>query len=806
MRRRTVPMAVLICGFAVMTANANAQDFYEVFDVEPQPVLAQALRLEDALAFLGSQMAEGDIAALKALADDAPSEQTLKDVQHILDPYCLALVHINPESRVKVISGPATATLMQNGWRSFLVKVHNEAGSTAALQVTSPNGAPLLHRSTGAPNPQAENLLTLGEVAHRFLEIDLYSRRPLKPELSGLGLEYVVVQIYTRDAGQREAQIGFNVGQGTQDIGFRNEISVLFDCQPSIDVVFRVKDDDGSPTMASFVISDSVKRESPPAEGQRSDYRRSRATEFPKGSLLFESQTFEGVYPLPSRRVADVDEYPDLYFQPQVYRADGEHVSLPPGKYDVQYTRGPEYIPQSKTITVPGDGVTETEETFELKRWVHMKALGWYSADHHVHGGGCSHYESPSAGVQPEAMFRQALGEDLNVAMVLTWGPCWYFQKQFFEGGIHPLSRPDTVMRYDVEVSGFPSSHAGHLCLLRLTEDDYPGTTKIEEWPSWTQPVLEWGQKQGGVVGYSHSGWGLEPVEPTEDLPNYVMPKMDGIGANEYIVTVANGACDFISAGDTPLNWEMNIWYHTLNCGFRARISGETDFPCIYDERVGIARSYAPFDGELDFDAFCQKIKDGANYVSDGKSHIIDFNVDGVIAGEDGSELEVKKGSRVTVNAKVAAYLPVEQDDYAKRLQEAKWGVSPYWHIERARIDESRKVAVEMVVNGYPYGRTEIEADGAFHEIEFDHKLKHSSWVALRVLGSSHTNPVFVLVDGKPIRASKQSAEWCRAAVDQCWDKKLPRIEEDDQEAAKAAYDQARAAYDQIIAEAVDDK
>jgi len=43
-------------------------------------------------------------------------------------------------------------------------------------------------------------------------------------------------------------------------------------------------------------------------------------------------------------------------------------------------------------------------------------------------------------------------------------------------------------MRYDVEVSGFPSSHSGHLCLLRLKEDDYPGTSTIEEWPSWDLP------------------------------------------------------------------------------------------------------------------------------------------------------------------------------------------------------------------------------------------------------------------------------------------------------------------------------
>lgn len=78
-------------------------------------------------------------------------------------------------------------------------------------------------------------------------------------------------------------------------------------------------------------------------------------------------------------------------------------------------------------------------------------------------------------------MWRQALGEDLNIACVLSWGPCWYHQKDFFEGKVHPLSTGENLMRYDVEVSGFPSSHAGHLVLLRLKEDDYPGTRLIED-------------------------------------------------------------------------------------------------------------------------------------------------------------------------------------------------------------------------------------------------------------------------------------------------------------------------------------
>ena len=221
-----------------------------------------------------------------------------------------------------------------------------------------------------------------------------------------------------------------------------------------------------------------------------------------------------------------------------------------------------------------------------------MAKLGWYSADHHVHAAGCSHYESPEEGVKPEDMWRQIVGEDLNVGAVLGWGPSWYYQKQFFTGNTHPLSTKENVMRYDVEVSGFPSSHAGHVVLLNLREDDYPGTTKIEEWPSWTMPVFNWAKSQDAVTGYAHSGWGLEPIYKTKHLPHYIMPKMDGIGANEYIVTVTENVVDFFSAGDTPALWELNMWYHTLNCGFKTRLSGETDFPCIYDERVGFARSY----------------------------------------------------------------------------------------------------------------------------------------------------------------------------------------------------------------------
>ena len=50
-------------------------------------------------------------------------------------------------------------------------------------------------------------------------------------------------------------------------------------------------------------------------------------------------------------------------------------------------------------------------------------------------------------------------------------------------------------MRYDVEVSGFPSSHAGHLVLLRLKDQNYPGAKELEDWPTWDLPILQWATK-----------------------------------------------------------------------------------------------------------------------------------------------------------------------------------------------------------------------------------------------------------------------------------------------------------------------
>jgi hypothetical protein len=764
---------ILVILFAPLLLLAQQHDHAApavTVNVEPQPLLAQAMRLQEALSFSGNSLSATDAQRLKVLSNKPLTDETVKGVQAILDPYCLNVVTINPEGRVKVDRGAAKAVLVQGGWTSFLVKVHNEAGITAKLEAESPNGAKPYHSPSFGSRVEKKHELTAGQVANRFLEIQIYANRPLQPNLSGLKLEYAVVQIYSKEAGQREAEIGYHVGQGSQDIGFRNTTHILFEVKPAVKVKFQVKDQDGTPTIASFLITDSQEH----AAGK-----------------------FKGIYPLPSRRVAAYDEYPDFFFQPQIYRKDGEHVELPAGKYNVTFTRGPEYISQTKEITVPAN-VDSINVSFELKRWIQMSKLGWYSADHHIHAAGCSHYDSPTEGVDPKDMFRQTMGEDLNIAANLAWGPSWYHQKTFFTAKDHPLSNSKNIMRNDVEVSGFPSSHSGHIVLLRIKEDDYPGTTSIEQWPSWTAPVLSWAKSQGGVVGYAHSGWGLQPMQSTYKIPNYVIPKMDGIGANEYIVTVTENLVDFYSAGDTPAPWELNMYYHTLNCGFKPRLSGETDFPCITDARVGQARSYYKTDAPLNYDNYVAAIKSGRSYVSDGKSHIMDFAVNGKEAGVGNSEVSLNNAQSVAITAKVVAYLPAKQDSIGEKIANTPIDITPFWDIERSRIDKSRKVRVELIVNGEAVDTTEITANGEVSDIKFNYKINKSGWVALRIFPSSHSNPVFVTVDNKPV-IEKKSAEWCLATLNQCWKMKEPNIRVEEKKAAEEAYEKARNVYRKIV-------
>ena len=261
-----------------------------------------------------------------------------------------------------------------------------------------------------------------------------------------------------------------------------------------------------------------------------------------------------------------------------------------------------------------GANVRQTA-TLKLERWINPGDSGWYSGDHHIHAAGCAHYTTPAEGIRPEDVIYQVRGEGLSVGDVLTWGPSWYYQKQFFRQSVDPVSARGSLLKYDVEVSGFPSSHCGHLALLGLQEQDFPHAATIEEWPSWNLPILQWAKAQGAAAGYAR-GHGL--VVESQQLPNYLIPPFNDNGANEYLIDLAHGAVDFLSVVDTPAVAELNLWYHALNCGFKTKVAGETDFPCLF-ERVGVGRTYVHLDktpaGETGYREWINGLKDGRSCV-----------------------------------------------------------------------------------------------------------------------------------------------------------------------------------------------
>jgi hypothetical protein len=726
--------------------------------VERQPLVAQVERVVQALDYLGVPLRANDRAALDAALKEIDAARCAEAIQKVLDPYCLIGVELKNEREITATPGPAKPQLLERGWTQFLVKVHNPTGLKNDLRAVSPN-ALRLHNS---PADQVEN---------RWLDLQMFNQQPLVPKLSGLALEYRIIQLYSRDAGKRTADLSMEyvvrpgrpanapvrtdaAPKGDPEVVIRSSpVKLACDCAASHEVTFRVMDELGKPATAAFVIRDPQDR----------------------------------VYPSQAKRLA-----PDFAFHPQIYRADGERLKLPAGTYTVLCARGPESVPETKALTV-GNGPATFG--YQVKRWIDPTQLGWYSGDHHIHAAGCAHYSNPTEGVHAEDMIRHCLGEDLKVGCNLTWGPCFDYQIQFFTGKDSEVSRYPYLLRYDVEVSGFGSHRTGHLCLLRLKEKNYPGGESNDHWPTLGLNTLRWAKKQGAITGPAHSGSGLirsqqrlETPDGPSGLPNYFIPQYNGIGANEYIVDITHEVpgpdgkpvppIDFISTMDTNRQQELNMWYHTLNCGFRVRASGETDFPCISGQRVGMGRVYVKTVGKLVYEDWCEGIRDGRSYVSDGTSHLMEFvaatpggSPPSIPVGTSGSEIKLDKPATISLTVKVAARL------------------------------DGKTVPIEAVVNAYPVAKKEIVADGSIQEISLEVPIERSSWVALRLYPNAHTNPVFVLVGGKPIRASRRSAEWCLRGVDQCWKEKQKFYDDDEQAEAALAYDHAREVYRRLVTE-----
>lgn len=222
--------------------------------------------------------------------------------------------------------------------------------------------------------------------------------------------------------------------------------------------------------------------------------------------------------------------------------------------------------------------------------------------------------------------------------------------------------------------------------------------------------------------------------------------------------------------------------------------------------RVGQGRSYVRLGRQtrVDYAQWCRAIARGRSYVSDGYAHALEFDVDGTRPGDD---LNLAAPGRVVVRATVA-FSPETP------LEPAYGGAIPAGgrrHVgdtilmrEVQSMDplyQRGRRLVEVVANGRVVASREVAADGRAHAIEVAVPIERSSWLAVRQFPQLHTNPVNVIVAGRPIRASRESAQWAIACIDQLWRARGGRIAPAERAEAEKAYEEARAIYRRIAAE-----
>lgn len=804
-RREVLLDALSFGAVAVIVRPAACQRLADTRDNDDAISLAQCHRIAEMMRESGQPLPADEEKRLLALWEH-PTVTSAADTYRILDEYTLMRVRLDRRGIGRCSRGGAIPELVEKGWRAFLVRIENPARLTGQLVLVGSSYVDGVIRegsvqqaniSAGPGNDVPEILYVADQsypddIVRSWMGYRFGPGTKADPGLIGTTLEYQVLQVYSQTHGRKKHFMSACISSLPYFFQAESGGVVLdFDCLPASTVTLAVRDSDGVGATASLLILDEVGR----------------------------------VYPAPAHRLE-----PDLGFLSYIYRSDGESVRLPVGQYEVLAWRGPEYRQVRTRLLVPPAGAAASLR-ISLDRWINPARLGWYSGEHHIHGDGQTYGRVSGFGLTPETMLRQVRGEGLNVGSIVVWGGGYYYQKQFLTGHVYsgdsrlpfpeaqrandtsfvlqtsPRDR-ETLIRYDVEqaaTSYDPLNPFGHLLLLRLKNHDFPNARSLRDWPAWNLPVVQWARAQGGVIGYAHSGlfYGVQ----TLDLPNYEIPRYN-LGANECLVDVTYGLIDFVSGGHDHPTFELNFWYHLLNSGFQIPMIGETDSPYL-GSRPGMGRTYVKLQrnpiGDNGYDEWVEGIKSGRLYFGDGRSHLLDFRVNAHLLGE--GPLELSSPAAVVFSAKVAAWLddtPIDPDADLR-----PYGVSgggyPYWHLERARIGTTRSVPLELVVNGRAVERREVRADGELRDVSFTIDIQKSSWVALRILPSVHTAPIFVRIAGQPVRASKRSAQWCLDFIEALWSQTAYRLREGERTDAAEAWDHARSVYRKIISECTGD-
>lgn len=350
-----------------------------------------------------------------------------------------------------------------------------------------------------------------------------------------------------------------------------------------------------------------------------------------------------------------------------------------------------------------------------------LKPLTWASAEPHVHGHGCSGQRGPAEVLQ--------LLEDqsFDIGSALIWGHAYEADSLFFSGQDDPVSTPGHIVHYDLETSAMGPSHAGHLVLLGLSALEF--SDAVFYTPKSGVPVVDWATAQGPqvAVGIAHGQfWTTGDAVPDFPVPNCCLPPDDCCVPWELPVHVARGKLHFlITEGNSDSRGPVDaatwgIWSRLLNSGFRLTLAGGSDYPCVAGTyALKTPRTRIFIDGSPSYAKWTEALRTGHAVVTLAAGDQLNLRINGARLG---SEVNVANGQAVTVAVEGRFPLPDQ---------------------------------VEILANGQVVASVPVGAGPQAASLPIT--LPTSSWVVAR---SSHdlTNPVYVLVDAAPIRASAPDA------------------------------------------------
>ena len=579
----------------------------------------------------------------------------------------------------KSSTGMPRPELVQGGTRIFLVKVLNDAGVTAPLAGPEPEHRPRVRavaQRVGDPEPR--KVLTDAQVRERWAEMSIYTEPPMRPRLSGLPVEYAILQIYSRDAGPaiRDARLQRRPGNAGHRFPQRHRRPVQRRC-PSHPV--RVQ--------RARRARQADHRRVPDRGRSRTDL--SECLEAAGAGLLLPAAG------LPRRRRHDRpagrDVHADGVARAGIRRRRRGAVDVWPARRRWLFTAGRAGSIRRATAGTPAI-ITSTRPAARTTR------------------------------IRPKACCRRTCGRRStarrsNVASRADVGAVGTTSRS--------SSSPATIIRCRTPSTTDALRPRG----LRVSvEPCRPSRPARAEGPGLSRHEAARGLAdldaagaalgEGAGRGRRLRAFGLGPRGAQQRSCRTTRCPASTASAPTSSSSTSPSPTPSTSSrpGDTPYVWELNIWYHTLNVGFRTRISGETDFPCITDDRVGLARSYAKVDGPLTYRKWIDAVQRGPQLRLGRQEPPDGLHRQRRAGGTGESEVRLDRaGTRQGDGAGRGQSRHAARTNRSARrgTTRSRTGI-----IERARIGNGREVPVEIVVNGAVVATQKLVADGKIRDAD----------------------------------------------------------------------------------------